>query len=299
VQGILTLTWREKRPSTSVHCNDIKAANTTIASVSSALVITTMSTPSTVFVQSEWARLATVVVSQCEVAFPSLDSGMQGHMDILPSDPHLDWPAALGKDFAQVFPDRAAAFIAERDAFAKLLESHGIQVLRPRLLTEAEKTVDPVNKYCNYFCRDPWFTVGNCVIEGSLRWAYRRREVLPCREIFEAHVMTDDSCMYVSVPVAEISGSHSDSESKGIFLEGGDVMVFSKHILVGYSGHASNPAGARWLQKLLRPHGYTIEVVPLASDFHYLDCARSAKDSPSSARKRFLTVCLWCSRTGT
>lgn len=273
VQGILTLTWRETRPSISVHCNDNKAANTAIASVSSALIIITMSIPSPIFIQSEWARLATVVVSQCEVAFPSLDSGMQGHMDILPSDPDLDWSAALGKDFAQVFPDRAAAFIAERDAFAKLLESHGIQVLRPRLLTEAEKTVDPVNKYCNYFCRDPWFNVGNCVIEGSLRWAYRRREVLPCREIFEAHVMSDDSCMYVSVPVAEVSGSHSDSESKGIFLEGGDVMVFGKHILVGHSGHASNPAGARWLQKLLRPQGYTIEVVPLASDFLHLDCA--------------------------
>lgn len=94
VQGILTLTWREKRPSISVHCNDNKAANTAIASVSSALIIITMSIPSPIFVQSEWARLATVVVSQCEIAFPSLDSGMQGHMDILPSDPDLDWSAA-------------------------------------------------------------------------------------------------------------------------------------------------------------------------------------------------------------
>lgn len=98
MQGILTLTWREKRPSISVHCNDNKAANTAIASVSSALIIITMSIPSPIFVQSEWARLATVVVSQCEIAFPSLDSGMQGHMDILPSDPDLDWSAALGKD---------------------------------------------------------------------------------------------------------------------------------------------------------------------------------------------------------
>jgi glycine amidinotransferase len=66
----------------------------------------------------------------------------------------------------------------------------------------------------------------------------------------------------------------SDAEGFGpsAFLEGGDVLVFDKRVLVGISGNASNLAGVAWLRKQLGP-SYAIETVPLKESFLHLDVA--------------------------
>ena len=50
------------------------------------------------------------------------------------------------------------------------------------------------------------------------------------------------------------------------------MLVFDKHVLVGASGRASNELGARWLDHLLKPRGWTVELVRLAPNFLHLDC---------------------------
>src|SRR5688500_6929118 len=124
---------------------------------------------------------------------------------------------------------------AEREAFRVVLEKYGVEVLRPRLFTAAEKEAGRASGYTNFFVRDPWFTVGQFVIEGSLRFFHRRLETLPCRELFESRVYPAD-CVYVSVPQPPaIVGRSKPSElfpgldidqSPGPFLEGGDVLVW-------------------------------------------------------------------------
>src|SRR5687767_9294615 len=92
-----------------------------------------------VFVESEFAPLRTVVLTQSEAGGGPLGRGR-------PRADQQKWEA-------------------EREAFRLVLEKHGVEVLRPRLFTAAEKEAGRATGYTNFFVRDPWFTVGQFVIE--------------------------------------------------------------------------------------------------------------------------------------
>ncbi|ULT22990.1 arginine deiminase family protein [Sphingobacterium sp. E70] len=145
-------------------------------------------------------------------------------------------------------------------------------MLRPRLLTNLEKEVGADDGYANFFVRDPFFTVGNAVIEGSLRFLQRTNEILPIRDIFEQQVYPDD-CLYVAAPKPAIHDHGDLSRWHGPFIEGGDVLVLGKQVFVGNSGLASNSLGIRWLSKLLKSYGYQVEEIRLHPDILHLDCA--------------------------
>ncbi|GLZ78598.1 amidinotransferase [Actinorhabdospora filicis] len=219
-----------------------------------------------VHVESEFAPLRTVVLARCELAVPAPPPGS-------PELRFLREGAAernsLGRDLREADPARHAAWEREREAFGAVLAAHGVEVLRPRLLTEEEKRTG-TDGYANFFSRDPFFTVGGHVIEGSLRLRHRRREILPIRDILDERVLPAD-CSYVAVPRPGIATAGGDEP--GPFLEGGDVLVLGKRVFVGASGLASNERGARWLRKLLEPRGYTVELVPLHDHILHLDCA--------------------------
>jgi glycine amidinotransferase len=236
-----------------------------------------------IFVESEFAPLRTVVLTQSEAGggpfggseTPRRRRGRTGEQAGPPPFDQQKWEA-------------------ERDAFRVVLEKYGVEVLRPRLFTAAEKEAGHATGYTNFFVRDPWFTVGSFVIEGSLRFFHRRLETLPCREIFESRVYPAD-CIYVSVPQPPaIVGRGKPSalfpgldidRSPGPFIEGGDVLVWGKRIYVGNSGLASSDRGIEWLRKLLAPHGYTVETVRLKANTLHLDCALGM------VREGLMTVC--------
>jgi glycine amidinotransferase len=212
-----------------------------------------------VFVESEFAPLRTVVLTQSEAG------GLEG---IAPTS-------------SQERQRRQKKWEAERDAFGAVLVRHGVEVLRPRLFTAAEIEAGQRVGYTNFFVRDPWFTVGQFVIEGNLRFFHRRLEVLPCRDLFEKRVYPAD-CVYVAAPMPGITGQSKPAEgpfpmrldqSPGPFIEGGDVLVWGKRVYVGLSGQASSELGIAWLSKLLVPHGYTVETVRVKSNTLHLDCA--------------------------
>lgn len=231
---------------------------------------------SRIFVESEFAPLRTVVLTQSEAGGGPLESRAVRDRRV------------GGQRFDQ------QRWEAERDAFRVVLEKHGVEVLRPRLFTAAEKEAGRASGYTNFFVRDPWFTVGNLVIEGSLRFYHRRLEILPCRDIFEARVYPAD-CIYAAVPQppaiagrgkpAEIFPAIDIDPGPGPFLEGGDVLVWGKRLYVGNSGLASSELGIEWLRKLVAPHGYSVERVPLKSNTLHLDCAIGM------VREGLLTVC--------
>ncbi|MEU5772312.1 hypothetical protein ABZ819_03265 [Streptomyces venezuelae] len=222
-------------------------------------------------VQSEFARLRTVVLARSEFRAPDVlhpDDPVLRHLT--PQHRHATL-ALQGKNLADAAPGRQRAWEQERDTFRALLERHGIEVLRPRLLTDAEKQATGAAGYSNFFTRDPWFTVGANVIEGALRFAHRRLEVLPSRPVLREHVLPGTAA-YVAVPTPEL-GDAANPDGPGPFIEGGDVLVLGTHVLVGRSGLASDDAGFAWLRKFLEPQGFTVEQVPLQPQVLHLDCA--------------------------
>ncbi|MFF4170584.1 dimethylarginine dimethylaminohydrolase family protein [Streptomyces sp. NPDC001744] len=221
-----------------------------------------------VYVESEFAPLRTVVLARSEVSIPSSAVSSDG-LRFLP--PEARDSISAGGDMRDFAPERQARWEKEREAFRAVLERYGARVLRPRPLTPAEKAADG-DGYANFFVRDPFFTVGDQVVEGSMRLLHRRREVLPLREVMRDHVYPAD-CAYVAVPVPEVAAPGDPTLGPGPFLEGGDVLVLGRKVFVGVSGLASNALGVRWLAKFLAPHGYTVETVRLHERVLHLDCA--------------------------
>jgi glycine amidinotransferase len=231
--------------------------------------------PRRIFVKSEFAPLRTVVLARCEMRLPDADSAskeqLAEEMSIMPEEERQIVLQLLGKDHAEAMPERQQRWEAEREALRLMLEKHGVEVLRPRLLTQWEKEAGGKNGYSNSFVRDPWFTVGAAVIEGSLRFPHRRLEVLPSRDLFRREVYPA-ACRYVALPQPEIMPLDVDSGGPGPFLEGGDVLVYERQAFVGVSGRGSTTLGAEWLRKLMAPDGYTVETVRMKPNFLHLDC---------------------------
>ncbi|WP_338864712.1 amidinotransferase [Myxococcus stipitatus] len=229
-----------------------------------------------VFVASEFAPLRTVVVARSQVRLS--DAGVmseaqsEARLAILPESERELARRLMGRDHAEAMPERQKAWEGERLALQAVLEKHGVRVLLPSLLTQAQKEAGGQYGYSNCFVRDPWFTVGDVVVEASLRSLHRRREVLPCRPLFEQEVSPAE-CAYVSVPQPDAAPIDAKGAHVGPFLEGGDTLVLGKHVFVGNSGQASSEAGVAFLRKLLAPRGYVVESVRLKSNFLHLDCA--------------------------
>ena len=223
-----------------------------------------------IFVENEFSSLKKVVLAQSEFGFPK--EPRPEDLRFLSKEAVKENFENKGKDYAEAFPELQKRWENERENLKKTLEKYGVEVLRPRKLSFVEKEAVGTAGYSNFFVRDPFFTVGNFVIESSLRFLHRRNEVFPVRDLFLQEVYPEE-CGYVAVPHPEIADPEDSTLGKGPFLEGGDVLVLGKQVFVGNSGLASNELGVHWLRKLLKPQGYTVEQVRLHPDILHLDCA--------------------------
>ena len=227
-------------------------------------------TAAMIFVENEFAPLRKVILTVSEFGFPELMN--VDDLRFLSSTTIEGDDANAGKDFGEAYPELQIAWEQERQNFALVLEKYGVEVLRPRKLTELEKIAGGAHGYSNFFVRDPFFTVGNAVIEGSIRFMQRRNEILPIRDLLEREVYQND-CLYVAAPKPALAEQEELALWHGPFIEGGDILVYGKHIFVGNSGLSSNSLGIKWLSKLLQPYGYQIEEVKLHPNILHLDCA--------------------------
>ncbi|MDO4479263.1 MAG: arginine deiminase family protein [Lachnospiraceae bacterium] len=219
-----------------------------------------------IYVDSEFAPLRRVVVTQSEFVIPT----KQEKFSFLTKE-FLENEAPGGL-FGDLFPDKQRLWEQERADLVAVLQKYGVEVLRPRKMTDYEKTHDPASGAANFFVRDPFFTVGPYLIEGALRFRHRRDEVFPVRDLLMKEGFDSDA-IYVALPKPDTSDG-PDSQ-KGPFLEGGDVLVYGKNIFVGKSGLASDDGGYLWLKHLMEPQGYTVTQVPLLPNVLHLDCAMS------------------------
>ena len=224
---------------------------------------------SSVFVESEFAPLKKVIVSQSEFT----DQILPISQVYIPLDELEYYGGEIVGENVIFYADeeKMKKMKAEREALVSILEQYGVEVLMPRELTEEERALatDPNGPshgkgLINEFVRDPFVVIGNHVIESSFRKEYRRYEALTSRDLFP------EDCRYVALPMPDIS-----DEEAGPFLEGGDVLVYNKQVFVGNSGYGSNSAGIEWLKNYLAPYDYEVTEIRLQGNILHLDCAMS------------------------
>ncbi|WP_156307973.1 dimethylarginine dimethylaminohydrolase family protein [Sphingobacterium endophyticum] len=229
-----------------------------------------MITDKNIFVQNEFSTLKKVVLAASEYGYPL--EVRAADLCFLDDSAIEDSNLNRGRDHSEAHPKIQLQWEAERKNFKQMLESHGVEVLVVRRLTDAEKGFDPRNGYANFFARDPFFVIGNIMVEGAMRFLHRRHEIWPLRDLLWAAAEGSD-CIYVAAPFPQVADPGDPTLGKGPFIEGGDVLVLDSHVLVGNSGLASNDRGFQWLSKLISPLGYTVEQVRLHPKILHLDCA--------------------------
>jgi glycine amidinotransferase len=179
------------------------------------------------------------------------------------------WTENAGRDMKEAGPEWFAELSEQVRGAITFLEDYGVRV-------HVADTISPANRkfprgedhgVATPWMRDPFVTIGNNVIELAPRSLFHRRQRFAIREILAGTM--DRGARYFSQPDG---GADGEMEGPGWgYLEGGDIFVLGKDILVGHSGGCSNPEGARWLQHVLGLD-YEVQTVAIDPIFPHLDC---------------------------
>ncbi len=220
-----------------------------------------------IYVESEWAPLR-----ECVYGSP--------HAWVLPrflDDSKLRaqgafgelWKDHQGKAVEEVAPELFAEFRAQIAGAISFLESRGVRVRQAGPISEANRKFPRGEDHgvVTGWMRDPFVTIGNWVIELAPRSLFHRRQRFAVRGILTECM--DRGARYLAQPDG---GAEDDDDDDGwAYLEGGDIFVLGRQVLVGHSGGCSNPEGARWLQHILG-QDHRVDIVPVDPLFPHLDC---------------------------
>ena len=210
-------------------------------------------------VDSEWGRLREVIVGivpDNAIVPPPVSSHFKNKSQNITC-----FQQCHEKPAKQALPEAFTVARQQVEALVQIYERTGIKVHRPRPHTETELHLFKMGG-APLYARDSMLVVGQNVIELSLRDPARRKEIFAYREMLARRLAQAPRVQYASMPPPLPAPSTEDSEGPGPFLEGGDIFLLGKDILVGDSGQASNQAGIVWLRRFLGPQGYRVQEVP-------------------------------------
>jgi glycine amidinotransferase len=179
------------------------------------------------------------------------------------------WQKYQERDLAEAAPEIYEKFAKELNGAVDFLREHGVVVRQPQPHTPLNLRYPRGENHGSLtgWMRDPFVTIGNNVIELAPRSLFHRRQRFPIRTIlFET---MERGARYFAQPDGGAEDNEQDIPGFG-YLEGGDIFVFGRKILVGHSGNASNADGARWLQHVLGAE-YEVELVELDRRVSHLD----------------------------
>ncbi len=222
---------------------------------------------SQIWVENEWAELRECVYGSPDTwVLPKFlsDSKLRAQGEF-----GRFWAAHQGEDVSVVAPELFAEFNSQVSGAINLLEGLGIKVQVAGAIS-AENRKYPRGEdhgVSTPWMRDPFVTIGNNVIELAPRSLFHRRQRFAIRGILASTM--DRGGRYFAQPDGG-ADDYVDAPGWG-YLEGGDVFVLGRRILVGHSGGCSNPVGARWLAHVLGPE-YSVDIVPVDPKFPHLDC---------------------------
>ena len=237
-----------------------------------------------VYVDYEYGDLKEVIVGLPYGMSPSLEAKwFADALKVLPKDEAdyarktagMLWTEMInpetGKSETQMLEEENQAFIA-------ILKSLGVKVYRP-----TEITVDFIkehyggdvllNGFSQDFPRDNMAVIGSNVIEFNLRTPIRKVDISGFRNIL-SEKCSDPTVKWFSMPHTELlKPALADTP----FLEGGDVIVLGKTVLVGNTQNpsvGSNEAGYQWLKNILGDQ-YKVKRIRLIESVLHLDCVLS------------------------
>lgn len=214
-------------------------------------------------VHSEYGPLREVVVgAAADLALPPYSADLGHYNGELAAALKATDGAAL--DIAEAFPDRHRATCRQIEDIVAVYEREGVTVHRPRPFTAVEKNHlgDLQPGHSQLYPADPVFVIGKHFLELNIRRAYRRKEIFPLRDVVESLIADDAEARWVAMPQAQ---PHRPSgQGPGPFLEGGDILINGRDIIVGIGNLCSNRAGVEWLKRYIEPFGYRVHPLPLA-----------------------------------
>ena len=242
--------------------------------------------PNKIFVDFEYGDLKEVIlgIPFCLYADLSTAKWAQEAIKILPETEAVKMLAMAGKD--SISTGKYDEMEMENNALIAILNKHGVKIWRPEIVTKEKAIENFGEKYIQLagisqqYVRDPILVIGNNVIENSMGSLYRRCDILGMRQLFMKRVM-GSGASWVAMPGLDYSSMINDGyfDKTGFpVLEGGDVLVLGKKILVGTSMNrstGSSELGYLWLKSYLEPKGYNVEQVRLPEDILHLDVALS------------------------
>ncbi len=221
-----------------------------------------------IFVSSEWGELKECIYG---ATHQHIFSKWNADTDLRPVGYFRQlWMDNQGRNLKDVAPEYFEKWKGQIDGAVSLLESLGVKVHRGVPISDANMHYPDGENWGSPtgWHRDGFATIGNNVIELAPRSMFHRRQRFATRHILVQTM--DRGARYFAQPDC---GADESVDLPGWgYLEGGDVFVLEKKILVGHSGHCSNAEGARWLQHMLGSE-YDVELVDLdPSCFQHLDC---------------------------
>lgn len=236
-----------------------------------------------IYVDYEYGRLKEVIVGVPYGMNPSLEAPWleEALKVLIPEEAEYTRQTAgkLWKDMVDPRTGKTETEMleSENEEFISVLEEFGVKVYRPFEITP-EFVIEHygkeilVNGYAQTFPRDNIVTIGNNLIEVNLRTAIRKVDISGFSKILSEKC--DDSVRWISMPHVEPLAPQNEDVPR---LEGGDVIVLGKTILVGNTMNpavGSNESGYKWLKSTLGKEYYVIRV-PLVEQILHLDCTLS------------------------
>jgi len=239
-----------------------------------------------IFVDYEYGNLKEVIVGVPFMIYPDLTVAkwVAETAKILPEGEVVKALERSGKDSISL--GKYDLMEKENEALISILRNHGVQVRRPEVLSRERAAANFGEAYVRLagvsqqYTRDPILVIGNNVIENSMGSLYRRCDILGLRRLFLERV-AGSNARWVAMPGVDYSLMLQDGrfDKTGFpVLEGGDVIVLGRKILVGTSlnrSTGSSELGYLWIRSYLEPQGYDVEQVRLAEDILHLDVALS------------------------
>ncbi|MEU1215183.1 amidinotransferase [Streptomyces sp. NPDC005791] len=235
-------------------------------------------------VTHDWGVLKETVVGRViDFTFPAeLAAGVPDFLGFLPERTRENMPRWAGKLWSQADPEGYGRCVEQVEGLARFLTARGVRVHRPRALSENELELYDGGFSSQTFVRDPMVVIGDRVIEAALRLPSRYKERFGLRPVLEEAEARGARYSVMPPPVPLSSADIPTAE--GPFLEGGDVLLMGRDILVGTGSAASDARGARWLERLLGDD-HRVHRVPLSERVIHLD------DGLTTVREGLAVVC--------
>ncbi len=239
-----------------------------------------------IYVDFECGRLREVIVGVPLNIYPEIEGSAWATeaMKILPESEQKKIKERSGKSSIEI--GKYDAMEKENQELISIFQGYGIKVWRPEVMSRDRLVTNLGEEALKrwgasfQYSRDPILVAGDNVIELSPGSLFRACDLLAYRKLLLERVLGSNAKWFAMPKLDYSQMLQGDRYSKNDFpvLEGGDIHVLGKKILVGNSLNptvGSSELGWSWLRSILGPQGYDVERVPIGEEFLHLDVVLS------------------------